>query len=84
MLFSRISCADGLRGAILPWVARSKEHRSVDRALVRDRLPRAIDVYPLLGWVNRRNLKGFYDFEIFLICFNILNYNRYLDTKNKL
>ena len=47
--FSGHSCADGLVVDSLPWVARSEPHLRFDGVLVRDRLPRAIDIYPLQG-----------------------------------
>ncbi len=47
--FSRHSGADGLATTSEPWVARSKPHLRFDGVLVRDRLPMAIDIYPLQG-----------------------------------
>ena len=48
--FTGPSSADGFRADILPWVARSHELLIFEVALVGDRLPRAIYVYPLRGW----------------------------------
>ncbi len=48
-LFPGPSLADGFRVVILPWVARSQILLCLDKDLVRDRLPRAIDVYPRRG-----------------------------------
>ena len=57
--FSEPSLADGFHVAILPWVARSNRLLSFDRDLLRDRLPRAIQIYPLQGLDLRRILNGF-------------------------
>jgi hypothetical protein len=56
ILISEISCADGLRVVILPWVARSQKLLHIYWFFVRDRLPRAIYVYPLRGWDAERIL----------------------------
>ena len=57
--FSGHSGADGLATTFEPWVARSEPHLRFDGVLVRDRLPRAIDIYPLQGTGRGGILKRF-------------------------
>ena len=57
--FSEPILADGLAADPLPWVTRSQVLLRFDRDLVRDCLPRVIQVFPLRGIDCWRILKGF-------------------------